>query len=158
MKRRDFFSVAAGIGAGGMLVGVASSAEADDRPPERVLQIYKCPKCGTIVEILHPGKKPTLVHCGVPMELLVAKTEDTGYEKHVPVIEKIDGGYKVKVGSVAHPMTEEHFIFAIQLIAEGRVCTVALKPGDKPEAVFQIDAEEVFARAYCNLHGLWKNK
>ena len=92
------------------------------------------------------------------MELLVEKTEDKGKEKHVPVIEKIDGGYKVKVGSVAHPMTDSHMIAGIQLISEGRICSKALEPGDKPEAVFMTDATEVTARAYCNLHGLWKGE
>lgn len=159
MKRREFFSAAAGIGAGTM-VGVATGpALAADRPAEKLLQIYKCRVCGTMVEILKPGR-PSLVHCGKPMELLVEKTEDKGREKHVPVVEKIEGGYKVKVGSVPHPMSESHLISGIQLIAmdEGRVCSKALQPGDKPEAVFRTDAEEVVARAYCNLHGLWKGE
>ncbi|HUT10157.1 MAG TPA: desulfoferrodoxin [Thermoguttaceae bacterium] len=159
MKRRDFFA-AAGLGAGSMLTVTAGpivAAEDEERPPEKFLQIYKCVRCGSIVQIMHPGK-PTLVHCGVPMTLLVEKTEDTGYEKHVPVIEKIDGGYKVKVGSVPHPMIETHYIVLVQLIADGSVQTKALEPGDEPEAVFLTDAQEVVARAYCNLHGLWKSK
>jgi superoxide reductase len=157
MKRRDFLTVAAGIGAGSMVAGTTRPAMAADRPAEETLQIYECKKCGTIVQILMPGK-PSLVHCGQPMELLVEKTEDKGKEKHIPVIEKIDGGYKVKVGSVAHPMTESHMIAGIQLISEGAICSKALEPGDKPEAVFMTDAEEVTARAYCNLHGLWKGE
>ena len=156
MKRRDFITAAAGMSAGGMLTGAAGVAMAQDRPAEKVLQIYKCQKCSTMVEILHPGKS-SLAHCGVAMKLLVEKTEDLGKEKHVPVIEKTDGGYKVKVGSVPHPMTESHYITAIQLITDDRICTVALKPTDKPEAVFCIDAKKVSARAYCNLHGLWKS-
>jgi len=158
MKRRDFFA-AAGLGAGSVLAVTAAPIVAADeeRPPEKILQLYKCMRCGTIVQIMHPGK-PTLVHCGVPMKLLVEKTQDTGYEKHVPVIEKIDRGYKVKVGSVPHPMEEAHYITVIQLITKDRVQTKALEPGEKPEAVFLTDAEEVFARAYCNLHGLWKGE
>jgi superoxide reductase len=157
MKRRDFLTVAAGIGAGSMVADATRPALAEDRPAEKSLQIYKCKVCGTIIQVLKPGK-PSLVHCGQPMELLVEKTEDEGREKHVPVIEKIDGGYKVKVGNVAHPMTESHSILGIQLIGEDCVCLKALKPGDKPEAVFMTDAKEVTARAYCNLHGLWKSK
>ena len=157
MKRRDFFTVAVGIGAGSVVAGATRPAMAADRPAEEPLQIYQCKVCGTIVQIFKAGR-PSLAHCGRPMELMVEKTEDTGAEKHVPVIEKIDGGYKVKVGSVAHPMTESHSILGIQLIGEDRVCSKALKPGDKPEAVFMTDAKEVTARAYCNLHGLWKGK
>lgn len=156
MKRRDFFTAAAGIGAAGVLAGTTSSVLAAGRPAEEPLQIYRCKKCGTIVQIFVPGR-PSLEHCGEPMELLVEKTEDKGREKHVPVIEKIDGGYRVKVGSVAHPMAEDHWIEGIQLIFEDGVCSKALKPGDKPEAVFMTDAQDVTARAYCNLHGLWKS-
>ena len=157
MKRRDFFTVAAGIGAGSMVAGATRTAMAEDRPAEKPLQIYKCKVCGAIVQIFKPGR-PSLVHCGKPMELLVEKTEDEGREKHVPVVEKIDGGYRVKVGSVAHPMTESHSILGIQLIGKDCVCSKTLKPGDKPEAIFMTDATEVSARAYCNLHGLWKGK
>jgi superoxide reductase len=157
MKRRDFLTVAAGIGAGSMVADATRPALAEDGPAEKSLQVYKCKVCGTIVQVLKPGK-PSLVHCGQPMELLVEKTEAEGREKHVPVIEKIDGGYKVKVGSVAHPMTESHSILGIELIGDDCVCLKALKPGDKPEAVFMTDAKEVTARAYCNLHGLWKSK
>jgi desulfoferrodoxin len=94
-----------------MMAGTSMAAG----PAEAPLQIYKCKRCGTIVQIMKPGR-PSLEHCGQPMELLVEKTEDEGREKHVPVIEKIDGGYKVKVGSVAHPMTDSHSILGIQLI------------------------------------------
>jgi superoxide reductase len=157
MKRRDFLTVAAGVGAGGVMTGIARPAMAADRPVEKPLQIYKCKVCGTIVQVLEPGR-PSLAHCGRPMELMVEKTEDAGSEKHVPVIEKIDGGYRVKVGSVAHPMTDAHSIIGIQLIGDDCICTKALKPGSKPEAVFMTDAENVTARAYCNLHGLWKGE
>ncbi len=156
MKRREFISVAAGLGAGSVLAGSATRAMAEDYPKEEMLQIYLCDECGAMVQVMHPGEAP-LVHCDEPMHLLVEKTADKGKEKHVPVIEKVDGGYKVSVGSVAHPMTESHFITAIQLITKDSAYTKSLKPGDKPEAVFCIDAEEVTARAHCNLHGLWKN-
>jgi superoxide reductase len=119
------------------------------------LQVYKCNVCGNIVEVLHGGGGE-LVCCGQPMVLLKENTVDAAKEKHVPVIEKIDGGYKVKVGSVAHPMEEKHFIEWIELIADGKAYIQFLKPGDLPEAVFMVKAAKVSAREFCNLHGLWK--
>jgi superoxide reductase len=119
------------------------------------LQIYKCNICGNIVEVLHGGAGE-LVCCGEPMELLDEKTADTGKEKHVPVIEKVDGGYKVKVGSVPHPMEEKHYIEWIELLADGRAYRQFLKPGAPAEAVFEVEAGSVSAREYCNIHGLWK--
>jgi len=157
MKRRDFFSAATGISAASVLAGIATPAMAQTRPAEKRTQVYQCTKCSTIVEILVPGR-PSLVHCGEPMELLVEKTADRTVEKHVPVIEKIDGGYKVKVGSNPHPMTADHYIAWIDLIADGKVYRQFLNPGDSPVAVFRIEAKEVSAREYCNLHGLWRDK
>ena len=121
--------------------------------PER-LQIYKCEKCGNIVEV-YVGSVGELVCCGEPMKLMVENTVDAAKEKHVPVIEKIDGGYKVKVGSVAHPMEEKHYIQWIELIAGDKVYTQFLKPGQAPEAQFKISADKVTAREYCNVHGHW---
>ena len=120
-------------------------------------EIYKCDKCGNIVEVLHggPGK---LVCCAEPMKLMEAQTADQSTEKHVPVIEKVDGGYKVTVGSTPHPMEEKHWIEWIQLIADGHSCRRFLDPGDAPEAVFHVKAENVWAREYCNVHGLWKKE
>lgn len=121
-------------------------------------EIYKCKLCGNIVEVVHAGEGE-LVCCGQPMELQKAGVTDGAAEKHVPVIEKIEGGYKVKVGSVAHPMIETHWIEWIELIcACGRVQRKYLKPGDAPEATFKTDSEHVTAREYCNLHGLWEAK
>jgi superoxide reductase len=119
------------------------------------LEIYKCMICGNIVEINHSGAGE-LVCCGEPMKRLVENTTDAAKEKHVPVIEKIDGGYLVKIGSVAHPMEEKHYIEWIELLADGKSYKQFLAPGQKPEAVFKIDAAQVSAREYCNLHGLWK--
>ena len=119
-------------------------------------QIYRCNSCGNIVEVLHAGEGE-LVCCGQPMELLKEKTEDAGLEKHVPVIEQTETGLKVKVGSVPHPMEEKHYIEWIEVIAEGRVYRKFLKPGDKPEAEFELKAEEIGAREYCTIHGLWKS-
>ena len=119
-------------------------------------QIYRCSICGNIVEVLHTGQGE-LVCCGQPMELLSEKTEDSGFEKHVPVIEKTEQGILVKVGSVPHPMEDAHYIEWIEIIADGKSCRKFLKPGEKPEALFEITAEEVMAREYCNIHGLWKS-
>ena len=119
------------------------------------LQIYKCNVCGNIVEMLHEGAGE-LVCCGEPMELLDEKTADATTEKHVPVIEKIDGGYKVTVGSVPHPMEDKHYIEWIELLADGKAYRQFLEPGMKPEATFHVEASSVGAREHCNVHGLWK--
>ena len=119
------------------------------------LQIYKCEICGNIVEVLHEGAGE-LVCCGQPMKLLVENTVDAAKEKHVPVIEKTATGVKVKVGSVAHPMEEKHYIEWIEIIADGKAFRQFLKPGNAPEAVFEIKANKIEAREHCNLHGLWK--
>jgi superoxide reductase len=120
------------------------------------LEIYKCMVCGNIVEVLHGGDGE-LVCCGQPMENLAEKTADQGKEKHVPVIEKISGGYKVKVGSVPHPMEEKHYIEWIEILADGVAYRKFLNPADAPEAVFNLKANTVTAREHCNIHGLWRS-
>ena len=119
------------------------------------LEIYKCKICGNIVEVLFGGAG-TLVCCGQPMDLMPENTADSTKEKHVPVIEKIDGGFKVTVGSTLHPMEEKHYIQWIELLADGKAYRQFLKPGDAPEAIFHVSAATVTAREYCNIHGLWK--
>ena len=118
-------------------------------------EVYKCELCGNIVEVLF-GSDGTLVCCEQPMTLMNENTVDAAKEKHVPVIEKIDGGVKVKVGSVAHPMEEKHYIQWIEIIADDKIYRRYLKPGDAPEAEFKITADKIVAREYCNLHGHWK--
>jgi superoxide reductase len=120
------------------------------------LQIFKCEICGNIVEMLHEGDGE-LVCCGQPMALQAENTVDAAREKHVPVIEKIEGGVRVKVGSIAHPMEEKHYIEWIELIADGKAYRQFLKPGGAPEATFRVEARQLSAREYCNLHGLWKS-
>jgi superoxide reductase len=120
------------------------------------LQVFKCEVCGNIVEVLHTGAGE-LVCCGQPMTFLNENTVDAATEKHVPVVEKVDDGYKVAVGSVSHPMEEKHYIEWIELIADGEVYQKFLNPGDKPEAFFKLDAKNVTAREFCNLHGHWKS-
>ena len=119
------------------------------------LQVFRCPVCGNIVEVLHVGGGE-LVCCGRPMELLAENTVDASKEKHVPVIEKTADGYRVKIGAVPHPMEEKHHIEWIELVADGKAYREFLKPGLPPEAVFCLKADRVTAREYCNLHGLWK--
>ncbi len=122
-----------------------------------LMGVYKCDICGNIVEVVHAAGGD-LSCCGAPMNLLVENSVDAAEEKHVPVVEKIDGGFKVSVGSVAHPMEEKHYIEWIELlVGDDACCRQVLKPGDSPEAVFKVDAESATARSYCNLHGLWKS-
>jgi superoxide reductase len=121
------------------------------------LNVYKCEECGNIVEVLNWGGGE-LVCCGAPMILLEEKSADSTTEKHVPVVETIEGGYKVTVGSTLHPMKEEHYIQWIELITESETLITFLKPGDEPVAIFKTDEKAVAAREYCNLHGLWKNE
>jgi superoxide reductase len=97
-----------------------------------------------------------LVCCGQSMKLFKENTVDAAKEKHVPVVEKTADGFKVKVGSVAHPMEEKHWIEWVELIVDGKVYHQFLKPGQPPEATFCLKADKVTAREYCNLHGLWK--
>jgi len=119
------------------------------------LQVYKCDVCGNIVEVLHAGAGE-LVCCNQPMALMTENTVDAATEKHVPVIEPTEGGVTVKVGDVAHPMEEKHWIEWIQLIADGRAYRHFLAPGEAPEAFFPVSGGKLTAREYCNLHGLWK--
>ena len=121
----------------------------------KLLEIYKCEICGNIVELVHEGRGE-LVCCGAPMKPVVENTVDAAREKHVPVIEKTATGITVKVGSVAHPMEEKHWIQWIELVADGISYTRFLKPGKAPEAEFCVSASTVSAREYCNLHGHWK--
>jgi len=119
------------------------------------LQIYKCEVCGNMVEVIHEGKGQ-LVCCNQPMKQIAENTVDAAKEKHVPVVEKTAAGIKVKVGSVAHPMEEKHYIEWVQIIAGGKSFRQFLKPGEAPEASFEVRANIEAVREYCNLHGLWK--
>lgn len=119
------------------------------------LEIYKCNLCGNMVEMVHGGAGE-LVCCGQPMLLMKENTVDAAKEKHIPVMEKTADGILVKVGSVAHPMEEKHFIEWIELIADGKAYRQFLNPGEKPEALFTVKADKVTLREYCNLHGVWK--
>ena len=119
------------------------------------LELYKCEVCGNMVEMVHGGDGE-LVCCGQPMKLFVENTVDAAREKHVPVKENVAGGVKVKVGSVAHPMEEKHYIEWIEIVSGGKAYRQFLEPGQAPEAVFPVEGDFT-AREYCNLHGLWKS-
>ena len=118
------------------------------------LEIYKCELCGNIVEVVHGGGA-ALVCCGKEMTLRTENTVDAAKEKHVPVIEFVEGGVKIKVGSVSHPMEEKHYIEWIEIVADGMAYRQFLQPGEAPEAFFPVSAKSLTAREYCNLHGLW---
>lgn len=123
----------------------------------KINEIYKCNVCGNIVQILHAGIG-ALVCCEQEMELLKEKTQDASTEKHVPYIEKTEKGILVKVGqNQNHPIEEKHYIEWIELLTEHGSYRKFLKPGDQPQALFEIKAEQVTAREYCNIHGLWKS-
>ena len=121
------------------------------------MAIYKCENCGTTVDLVYKGSCIPKC-CGETMVALEAKTDDFKNEKHVPYIEKVNGGFLVKVGKeAAHPMADDHYIVYIQICADGVLMRKYLKPGDAPEAFFKTDAEKVVAWEYCNKHGLWKS-
>jgi superoxide reductase len=129
----------------------------EDLKMAKSLEVYKCPLCGNIVEVMHAADG-TLVCCDMDMVLLTENTTDAATEKHVPVIALGADSVKVTVGSIAHPMEEAHYIEWIELVADGKVYRQHLHPGEAPVATFNISASTVTAREYCNLHGHWSAK
>ena len=121
------------------------------------LQVYKCAHCGLVIEILDPGAVPSC--CGELMNLMEEKTADFKTEKHVPIISETEHGVKVVVGSVPHPMAEDHYIQWIEVVNGPYVNRKYLKPGDKPEAEFYVKLQPgLLVREFCNKHGLWKGE
>lgn len=119
-------------------------------------EVYKCGLCGNVVEVIH-ASAGTLTCCGEAMKKLDENTVDASREKHIPVVEYVQGGVKVTVGSVLHPMEDKHFIEWIELLAGDKVLRQYLKPGVPPVAFFEgVTAKSVTAREYCNLHGVWR--
>ena len=117
-------------------------------------EMYKSINNKNIIEVIVPSDNEL-----TEFKHLVENTTDAATEKHVPIIEKIDGGYRVTVGEVEHPMTEKHYIQMIELITDkNELLRKYLEPTDKPVAEFKTDATNVYAREYCNLHGLWRSK
>ncbi len=121
------------------------------------MKFYRCKRCGQMVAALKKTGCP-VVCCGEPMEEIIPGTSDGAVEKHVPVYEVKDGKVTVCVGSVAHPMLEEHYIEWIALQTNNGNQRKALRPGDEPKAEFALlEGDEVQAvYAYCNLHSLFK--
>lgn len=120
-------------------------------------QIYHCPICGNVTEVVYTGQGE-LVCCGEPMKLLKENSVDAAKEKHVPVLKDLGDKVEVAVGSVLHPMEEKHHIAFVEIITEKMVMRHEFKVGEEPVAVFPVKMSEVlYAREYCNLHGLWKN-
>ncbi|MDD3396539.1 MAG: desulfoferrodoxin [Acidaminococcaceae bacterium] len=120
------------------------------------VRFFVCKHCGNLVGLIRDGGVPMMC-CGEKMTELVANTTDAAQEKHVPVVEVNGNEVKVKVGSVAHPMEEKHYIQWIYIHTEQGGQRKALKPGDKPEATFLLaEGDKLIATyEYCNLHGLW---
>ncbi len=120
--------------------------------------LYYCKHCKNLVEVVSTGQE-ALVCCSEAMIKLKANTTDAANEKHVPVIEETSTGIKVTVGSVEHPMTEEHYIVFIEILTENEVIRKELKPGMKPQAEFNVKRDDVLeVREFCNLHMLWSAK
>ena len=123
------------------------------------MKFYKCEHCGNLVAVLHDSGVP-MICCGEPMKELVAGATDGAQEKHVPVVEREGNLVKVCVGSVLHPMLEEHHIawvyletthggqFRYPAVGRDPIVTFALAEGEEPVAAYE----------YCNLHGLWKKE
>ncbi|MFO7818947.1 MAG: desulfoferrodoxin [Halanaerobacter sp.] len=121
-----------------------------------IRDIYKCDICGNVVEVAEAGQ-PALVCCGEEMNKLEEQTEDAANEKHVPVVNEVEGGVEVVVGTTLHPMEEDHSIRFIEVLTADQVLRAELNPGDEPKAVFDVDADEIVkVREYCDVHGLWK--
>ena len=119
--------------------------------------IRKCEICGNVATMVYDVGVP-LFCCGAPMKVEEVIEGQDGLEKHKPIIEKVEGGVKVKVGSIEHPMDDKHYIMLIQLLQNGKVIAGRqLSPTDKPEVFFAVEGNSFEARSYCNVHGLWSN-
>jgi superoxide reductase len=118
-------------------------------------RIYRCARCGNVVELVHDGMGH-LICCGEPMMRVEENVTDASTEKRVPRIKRRDGHYTVTVGSTPHPMDDDHYIEWVEVIADGVIVhREHLRPGDDPRVTLTLEAKQVRARAYCNLHGLW---
>lgn len=118
------------------------------------LRIYCCPVCETVAEILH-GRSLELACCGLPMVRVDEKATDRGKEEHVPIVERTVAGTTVRVGDTPHPMDILHYVAWIDIVVEGKCYRQFLKPGQRPVATFDVWSQDVVARAYCSVHGLW---
>ena len=120
-------------------------------------KFYRCDHCGILVGVVEEGGGK-MICCGEPMRALVANTTDAAQEKHVPEVVVNGNVVTVTVGSVVHPMLEEHHIAWIALETNQGMQRKVLNHTGEPKAVFALAEGEqaVAAYEYCNLHGLWK--
>lgn len=121
------------------------------------MRIFKCPICGNVVELIHEGGG-TLVCCGQEMEEQVINSDENVFEKHIPMIEKNGRKVNVQVGSVIHPMLDNHYIEWIALASETGTYRHYLKPSEEPKAYFETDSDHFTIYAYCNVHGFYKKE
>ena len=121
------------------------------------MKYYICPNCGNIISYAKQGPVPVMC-CGKPMVELVPGTTDAAQEKHVPVVTVEGNKVTVRVGSVDHPMTAEHYITFIDVVTCCGVHHRILTPDSAPVAEFLLADGEKYEScvAYCNLHGLWQ--
>ena len=123
------------------------------------MEFYICEHCGNIIGMVKDSGVPVMC-CGQKMTKMIPGTTDAAVEKHVPVYTVNGNIVSVTVGSVEHPMLEEHYIEWIAVETAKGAQRKPLKPGEAPKAEFALtDDDSVIAvYAYCNLHGLWKNE
>jgi superoxide reductase len=123
-----------------------------------ILDLYKCEICGNIVEVVVNGEGE-LSCCGQPMDLMQANSieQELLGEKHVPIIEETDVGVNIRVGSVPHPMEDNHYIVFIEAMSEDKkyLKRKYLFPHEEPVLKLKCNCHDVIAREFCNIHGLW---
>lgn len=119
-------------------------------------RFFICRHCGNLIGMINDSGVP-IICCGEPMSVLIPDSEDASVEKHVPIVKVSENIVTVEVGSIPHPMTDEHYIPWVYLKTESGGQRKCLKPGDPPVVKFAIDGDKpLTVFAYCNLHGLWK--
>ncbi len=124
------------------------------------LQMYRCEICGNLVQVILEGEGE-LVCCGQPMTLMKPDTmENVALEKHIPVYIQKDNGVEIQVGSVLHPMNDDHYIMFIESISEdrNRVKLQYLHPGQEAKMLLEQKLGKEKALEFCNLHGLWEGE
>ena len=122
------------------------------------IKFFVCEHCGNLIGMINDAGVPMMC-CGQKMTKLEPGTVDASHEKHIPVVTVEGNTVKVEIGSVEHPMTEEHSILWIYLETDKGISRKHIAPGEKPEAEFLLNGEKPIAvYAYCNLHGLWKTE
>lgn len=120
-------------------------------------KFYKCEQCGNLIGLINNAGVP-LTCCDEKMKELIPNTTEAAVEKHIPVVTVEGNQVTVEIGSIAHPMTKEHYITFVYIQTKKGGQRKELNPGDEPKVTFMLteDDELVSAYAYCNLHGLWK--